>query len=966
MNIGYRKIAYKKNIAYKKIRMSKARKRGSAEKKGCKPGFFVRHYVALLHLEKHQLQPALKAFAFLFLMLMLGLSLESYGVSAYKLKGGDIFLVRPHNSYIDYSYVPSEYLSVEDLVFITCIEDENTPVISSVICLDDTSFEDIAMQRWHSIKGYQSCYIGSFNLDEKACSDMVLQSEYLKDDETVTIQKKLKVNRLTSVLDIVEQTQYSDGGWRNAVETAGGIWVLSNYPAIYSDEIGLGIDWLKMHRDNDNKCWPDEDCSVRTTAKILAYLSLSNITESRRVMHDGIVYLEKMQNYYEDSDEWRLNVSSIETGTTNCLITYNYSHLNNENFSISENSSKAYTLDPSENKKLYVICDHNIRAELYTESNETVFVYEGDNMTYTMPWNCWSNDAKWGACDIKATLFALLTNISSDNKERAFSYIQSLLHQDREGEMYVGNSSNETVKIENTALYLLAREKLNSLDSRGVIDIDSNATGVDETIAWLRYKQNNNGSWGSYGINYNIYPTGYSILALSEAGFNRTHEVIKDAETWVVDAELSFLENVSAEYLAWNNTEKDALAFIVLKNNARPLLKTTPRVVVLDKSSLVLQVFNPTTFKLTSMSANLSESLSDIVEVEQPEQLNAYSYMKLTLKRKKSDTGTVYGYLSINNMGQELTKVPIIVTSYPKLNITAQKSLKVFGTTARLSFDVVKSKHKFKCSVKWLDNDISSKKELLITGSKATLDLSFSKPERVEKTYKAILSCEAIGTDGTFEIPVSVDISRYPSFPFEIMQKSLYLNSSKPGSYFIVKNKLDETIDLEIKFDKKQPYLELSDNSLALDPNADANISISSNVPGNVNYSSKLKVTVTALGQSRKVSVIASFMAAPKKKMPAWLLYLLVAVALSALAAGGYYGYLHFDDLKALLTRAKKQDDALIRIKKLEEKEKNTAIINMVRIMRMLNKNDEEIKKRLIAEGFSDSEIEKAMSEEFE
>ena len=74
-------------------------------------------------------------------------------------------------------------------------------------------------------------------------------------------------------------------------------------------------------------------------------------------------------------------------------------------------------------------------------------------------------------------------------------------------------------------------------------------------------------------------------------------------------------------------------------------------------------------------------------------------------------------------------------------------------------------------------------------------------------------------------------------------------------------------------------------------------------------------------------------------------------------------------DLEQILTFVKKggKIDALkMKIKKLEEKEKNTAILNMIKILRILKKDDVQIRARLKQEGFAEPEIDSALSEEGE
>jgi len=443
---------------------------------------------------------------FLLIIILIILSTTSLG---YDVRGGDIFLIRPNSPYIDHGYVPDEYLSVEDLIFYTCIEENNVPVKSTVICMDDNSFKDIEVVRWLD---EENCFMGTYNLDSKDCSKMIIQSEYVKDEELVTIQKEVKVNRFSSILDLVSRNQYSDGGWKNSIETAAGIWVLSNFWEIYDDEMSLGIEWLKLARNNDFKCWPNEDCSVRSTAKIMAYLSMAGLNDSYRVMHDGLIFLEQQQNFYLENDLWELRIKPFDSGNTSCLISYEENLYNENNFTLFEETLSTFEFSPVPNEELIVICDQNFAANLTTEDEEIVFIYEGDNLSYDTPNNCWSNDHKWGGCDITTTLLALMSNISEKNKELALEYLKTELIIERSGEMYVGKAKN----ITDSAIYDY------------VVD-NQNIT------SWMRYKQNNVGSWGNNSDLINIMTTGFSLLGLHKSGFNRTNEVIEDAEKWVND-----------------------------------------------------------------------------------------------------------------------------------------------------------------------------------------------------------------------------------------------------------------------------------------------------------------------------------------------------------------------------------------------------------------------------------------------
>jgi len=851
------------------------------------------------------------------------------------IRGGDIFLVRPNSPYIDHGYVPAEFLSVEDLVFYTCIEEKNLPVKSTVICLDDNSFKDISVVRWLD---EENCYIGSYNLDDKDCRQIIIQSEYIKDDELVTIQKEIKVNRLSSILDLVARNQYSDGGWKNAVHTAAGVWVLSNFPDIYDDEIELGIEWLKLNRDNDEKCWPDKDCSMRTTAKILSYLTYANVNDSYRIMHDGIVYLENNQNFFLDDDLWNLDIKPFDPGTTNCLISYENNLYNEENFSMEYSEIVSYDITPSPNEILYVICDQNIQANLTTAQNEAVFIYEGDNLSYTTPHNCWSNDQKWGDCDITSTLFASIVNISEKNRELAYIYLENELRSERSGEMSIGPSKNVT----DTALYAYFKNNTN-------------------VSSWLRYRQNNDGSWGNKSEIDNIIPTGFNLLGLMRSGFNRTNEVIEDAEKWVNEKELEFTLNLTKEYTAWNSTEKNAHAFIVLKNNARPVIKSNPIIILIDKELTEVEIYNPTTFDLEEVSFVFSDNLKDFLIIEPQDLIPSYSYVKQEITKKTGETGNIFGHLFVYNFDNEIGKIPVMITNFPSIEISStEENILIFGTKSKISFDIIKTGHTFNCKISWDDSDISSQEDYLIDSNQLSVDVIFSSAERIEKTYKGTFTC--VTGDQSFDVPVSLRISRYEAFPFTVTPDNILINESSQDDFIIIENKLDETLDVNLKFLKNEEYFEISRTSIPIDPNYKVNISIYNNVLQGINFSTTNIIEVSGLGQKKEVNFRAQIVAIPKKKLNPIIYWILLGILIAIIGTLGYFAYNYREAITNYLKKGSNIDSIKIKIKKLEEKEKQTAIMNMINILRILKKDDIQIRTRLKQEEFTDKEIDEAIS----
>lgn len=864
-----------------------------------------------------------------------------------QITGGEINLIRPDSEYIDSEYIPAEYLSTEDLLFYTCIEEEDVPVRSSVICHDDNSFRDINLYQW---EGDGNCYLGGYDLDRKECGDMVIETEYEKDDETVKISKRIEVKRFSSILDLVTSEQYSDGGWRNSTETASGIWVLSNYRKIYGDQINLANEWLKLNRENENKCWPKNDCSIRTTAKILAILTLAENNDTSRIMHDGNIYLEKKQNYYERGDRWNLTIEPFEHGITDCLITYERNHLNEKEFSINQSERQNYNLDVAPGENLIVICDQNIDARLETNRGEVPFVYEGDNLTYTLPHACWAKDEKWGKCDLTTTIYALLTDLSEERKDAALEYVETAI-KDSSGE---GEFLKTRDNIKETALYtyLIGKEKANY--------------EPDKLISWLRYRQNNEGSWSRGEFDDKIKTTAFSILGLMENDFSRNNEVIRDAENWVNREELKLYENKTAEYEGWNSTENNAFAFTVLKNNARPILKFEPMIIVLDETNKEVDVFNPTTFPLESITYHFSDNLEDKVIIEnERDEISAYSYVKLRMNRQKDDKEDIYGYLTIKNENIPIAKVPVMLVDHPSIEFEKkERQVTIFGTGGRIGFDIEKTAHNFDCRLEWQDDEISSRDEFRITGNEITFDISFSEARRIETTYRGKFTCEAQGR--LFEHEFSFDASRYASFPFKVEPDEVHINETGERGKFTITNLLEESIELSIEFERLPNYFDLSSENIILGPSDETNITIFNNAPPEENISHTNTIKIESHGQQETINFRAFITGEPETEPSQILFWISLTILIAIIGGGGYASYHYKDKIKSLMKGDKKVDKIKMRIKKLEEKEKKTAIKNMIQIMRMLDKEEKDIRKRLQEEGFTEEEIKKGFESELE
>ncbi|MFP4424129.1 MAG: hypothetical protein ACLFP2_02760 [Candidatus Woesearchaeota archaeon] len=859
-----------------------------------------------------------------------------------------IHLVRPDSEYITQEYTVPEYLSVEDLTFLTCLEDEELSVSSSVMCLDNNNFEDVSVYQW----GEENCYIGSFNLEQFDCDNVRIQSEYTKDNENYRLYKDLRLNTFSELLDIILNTQYTDGGWKTNRDTAYGILGLSQFPDLFDYEIGEAVEYLQMERNEEKKCWPDAPCDIPLTMEILYILTHSGIDDARRVVHDARNWIEYRQNYYEQGDKWSVEVTPLD----NPLVFVASTGKGSENFSLEEDESQVYSFDVTLNTTLSVASYDPFDAKIMNQHGDVVYTYQGDNLSYSMPGAGWSLHRKGEPCDHLSTAYAANLDLHDPNKREAKRWMFSELK-------FADTVGFYFKELLPTALWVSAFSNTSSewmSDYEPYMDRFTYIDGTkehferyrEETLNWLLFQQNNEGSWGpSNGtVSEKAVPTAISVMALQAFGMNRTFEPIEDAEQWLSENEV----NISR-----NDTTALGSSFYVLRNNARPILTSEPGVVVLDEEKVSFDLFNPTPFDLENLKYNFSESIRDVVRLDEKSTISSYSYRKLNLYKETSSVDEMYGFLNISTEGKMVARVPVIITDFPSINVTPESPVRVFGRSGAIPLEVDKSHHEFICSVDWEQQEISSS-NFKIKSSNEKIDITFDMPDSKEALYTGVMECEARGK--SYSQDISVYINRYSSYPLTLSPTNIYVNSSKSGFNISVKNNLDVQITPEIEVPDE--FFQAT-GMVTLNPGETKSVNIANLVPSNMNYTTSFDITVSTLGESESLPVVVDIEYMPDDSS----IIPLIIVLSFIIVVGGSLGYLVYYYRKPLMKYLNKMDrfkvkqeieEKLNNLDDLKKEEKVNSVSNMVKILKFQDKKEEEIRETL-KKYFTDDEIEEAL-----
>jgi hypothetical protein len=895
-----------------------------------------------------------------------------------------IFLVRPDNTYITETSIPT-YLSSEDLTFFACVEAEDTPVRLSVLCKDDNNFIDVAAYRW----GPENCYIGSVDLNDLPCYNAVLAADYVRDDENHRLIKDIQINKITGALQRVLSLQFEDGGWSSALDTAYVLFSLKPFATVFDEPVDKALLYIKNTRDDRQKCWPEDQCQVSTTAMIAYLLTQADYDDSLRVIQDSTVYLEQSMNYIASGETWTVSIEDFFVNLNNSVNTscvYAYDADNTTVVMPRWGREINYTETPSYFSVINVVCTENVNVDIVSSERGRILHYEGDNLTYTIPGACWTFNNENVTCDLRTTALAIGAPIDDDRKSAATDYLASQLTTSVLGSQF---SDGDIMNL--AAFSVSAGTELDTAQR-------------EDLFKYLLYRQTNTGAWNATTTYYNytyyepqdveltnfshviadnytksIIYTGYAVQALLEEGYDHSDEVIKDAERWVslneltVMQELSEEESADAEIVAsyelnvtdiQDDPKRNAMALYVLQQHTRPFIKSNPRVLLFDKQSMTVELVNPTEFTLQDLTYQFSSDIAPYVTVDPKDYLAPYSFRKITLTQTNQRAANAFGYMRIMSGSEEYAKIPIIVSSYPSLSIDIPTQLVVFGSSTVAALNVTKSAHNYSCTLQWETAGISTISSFnLESDGLFNLPIQFTQPATEEKDYAGVLSCTA--QTSTFTFPFTMRVNRFITRPLAVGPAMVFLNATDTSGLFSLKNLLDESIEVTIGLRDPNSYLDFSEYIVDLYPGEERNITVSVIPPPGENLSIVNAISIKTFNLEERIPIEVEYIVPIEETTPVWIIVGSIVFAIGVLTAVAYFGYsnrvkiLEWYNKKYRKEISTKKTQAAI--EDVQKREMTIAIKNMMQIFKMEGVSEKEISVRLKEQGFTEQEIQDAV-----
>lgn len=901
-----------------------------------------------------------------------------------------IYFVRPYSSERETIDFRPEYVPQENLVFYSCIEGAPR-VFNSVYCKDDpTNIVELPVYPWEN-----GCFISSYDLNRSSCSEVVVMSEYEHDDEILNWDDEVVVKDINSIPYVLLDAQASDGGWGDPVSTAWVIWALSEFNResggyennTYTDQIEAGLRWLKDNRDPEEKCWNgvDEDgCNIKVTAEVLAMLNEANLTQRTdwlRIVHDGSLWLSLQQNLFNIRDPnegdttdltWKALITgknwtdgSINIDYSSCLIQY----ADELDMTLQVVFGQTYQINftPIHDEFLNIICTPNsLPLSIRNSRNEVVFNSTTGNVSYHIPGACWDDSEPWNFCDVKTTGYATTVALDSIRSDLAVNWMGKTL-----AENDIGKYFNTSDKYFDTAWALYKRFVRNEEPSNNNDGVKL-SKAESKMLRWLLYNQNNDGSWGNTSLTFaeNLPATAMTSIALSKINNGSMIEYIKDANMWI---------SQNRPIDGWDTVQSDALSFLAFSRSAKPFIWSKDGMIIVTKNEQNVELYNPSSFDFNDLEFVLDDNLKEYIKIDEIGSLASDYFKDIGVNLIKNPNQSVFGYLSILNEGYEVGKFPVVIQTIPDLEFKVVKPLvPVYNGKGTVEINIAKvDSVVLDCTLSWDDPTITSKNRFKIDKQKSiATDIVLSEIQNQKKTYHGQFDCLYEGLNMTF--PLTVNTIQFEDVPFTVDPESINLTKFGDTLSYTIYNNVDMEITVSSSFVSEDPYMIIDEPQVTIPPLESKEITISNYLVENESTSWDNTIKVEGYDRTDYVNVALNYEA--KRSLGSLFgMFFTFALVFGLLGGGGYLLYLRREQVVGMLPDALKEklpaaltaglgttvasgsgavDDKNANHMEKKIQAKNFVhVAEIVKIMKGLGQDDDEISKRLQSEGYNRGEI---------
>lgn len=356
----------------------------------------------------------------------------------------------------------------------------------------------------------------------------------------------------------------------------------------------------------------------------------------------GNVFEERFEN--QRKFEYVISNTRDDTFKFNLFLDYNFQ--NNEILScglkIDSGNSRNYNFQKDSNLEILNLflsdtfnleCNRNlgeVRLEVFDKFNRVQvdeIIYDTDKKSFKIPsdFGEYSCIGRSGICNFYTSLNAIsIYGNTIEDFSKIESYVGSFLSRNNN---LISVNYNEP--IGDSGKFLFFKKNDNVKD-------------------FLRFRQNNEGSWGSGSINNKLEMSSFALIGLSKHEPNS--EYIKDGKNWIYFNEPSF---------GWGNTKRNTLAYLAIKEQLKPYLKINEINYIDKKSTIFLK--NPTIYNILNLEVSFSEEIDSNLEyVRNLGNLNSEEELNFTVKLNPDFKGTTYGRIQVTGIGLNNKRVSLL------------------------------------------------------------------------------------------------------------------------------------------------------------------------------------------------------------------------------------------------------------------------------------------------------------------
>ncbi|MDD9953792.1 MAG: hypothetical protein OXR66_05645 [Candidatus Woesearchaeota archaeon] len=770
--------------------------------------------------------------------------------------------------------------------------------VHAIACGDDPSLAvsclngKILEEQWSS-----ACTIFLFDSYDLTCQKPMLRAY----DETGATEQTLVIRQDKKIVEHAVKENTTD-----PYEIAVQIYAFS----LLEDEgeIEKLLDVLKEQRDDDEKCWPSDACSIATTIDIAYLLHFAEINRSKRVYDDALLWIESHQNRVIE-DAWYAEIRADET--TACVL-----NIDGGTTSFALDDTELNTVDVTYTTDAYLnlSCDDSFCIEVFDSFDRAVFEDCGDqnsNSSFKMYGPCWSS-SKWSECDPRLTAKALLLDgLSTEAYDEGRTWINEHIVTAGTGGSHIEQSQNV---LTNTYIY--------------------NVTQDADILKWVLHAQNNDGSFGE---------TSEMILSTLEA--TRILTSLKEEE-WISDA-IEWLSLIRPS-TGWNDLLHDTLQFNVFITE-HPFLRTKPQLIGDGQFSLLSS-------KPYGVQYNLSQSLQDIITVDAPALVNN---SKGKVRLITTNDGVYTGYIIAYNESF-MQHLPVRIERTPTFALDFKETHYLFENPGQLSVPIQKSSSLLDCAF-WFDEFFMNNSHEILDA--ASIRFKYELPNDAEETIHGGYTCAS--PLGVLEDTFSFNVKTFsnPPFSHEIDTTSINETPAK----LTIKNELNEPIPVRLSWLKDASVYPVAPQYTVKDT---AVIYLYQQEPSVLNITERNTLRIEAFGYTEKIPLLITLDDTPHElpKPKIWLKVLLSILGIVVLGAMCTILVKQYR-LKKEEERVKKEQEQQEKEQKKRKKrrkppkpKKPKSLVEVaIAIQRSMGKKDEQILKDLLEKGYKKSEVTPAM-----